>query len=104
MIEGDIYYIESRLKEIDPDYFLMRRGGRVEVCCLGAGASERVLTVPYDVLDARTVELVRKTRVENAERLLDEIERDNRALEKKRLDAAVKNAAIHAERALGGVS
>ena len=47
MIEGDIYYIESRLQAIDPDYFLVRRGAKIEVHNRGQRGGTYALTVPF---------------------------------------------------------
>lgn len=79
-IRGDLYDISSRLTEIDSGYELYRnkRLNRYEVRKGGA----LQIAVPFAELDARTLELARKTRIENAARLIAEIERDNERLER----------------------
>lgn len=78
-IENDLYGIADRLREVDDRYevYYNRRLGRFEV---HAGGVLQV-AVPFDRLDARTVEHVRRTRVERARAVLDEIDRANRAAE-----------------------
>lgn len=89
-VECDLYDISSRLKEIDERYELYRnrRKGRFEIYV----DRELQIAVPYPVLDGRTIELVRKTRIENRRRLIEEIERHNARLEKEGLNKAVDNA------------
>lgn len=85
-IRNDLYGIADRLREADDRYevYFNRRLNRFEV---HAGGVLQV-AVPFERLDARTVEHVRRTRVERARVVLDEIDRANRAAE----DAARKRA------------
>ena len=62
-IKHDVFYVAERLKEIDFN------SGQSDTYCL---------TVPYDELDARTVNFVNQTRVENRDRLLKELDEENR--------------------------
>lgn len=79
-IKNDLYSIADRLKEVDERYEIYRNTllNRFEVHADGA----LQLAVPFDRLDARTVALVRRTRVENVGRLIKEIDRDNARLER----------------------
>jgi hypothetical protein len=79
-IVSDVHDIADRLKEIDWSYRLYYNAlkKRFEV----HGASGLEVVVPYKELDARTLLHVRKTRLENAERLILEIERDNARAER----------------------
>lgn len=98
-MEGDLYYIEARLKEIDPDYFLVRSKGRIEV----HNASQPhtfAFGVPYGALDARTLTLARRSRAERAAEYLLETERENGRREAERLAGAVARAERAAETAL----
>ncbi|MCM1043169.1 MAG: hypothetical protein NC350_03040 [Corallococcus sp.] len=90
VITSDLFDISSRLKEIDSNYFVCynRKAQRYEVHNGRQRGNTFCLAVPYGCLDARTVDLVRKTRVENAEKLWEEMERHNSAL------AGVKGGAI----------
>lgn len=48
------------------------------------------IALPFDRLDERSVEYVRKTRVENLDALTKEIELDNAKTEKRRQDELLK--------------
>lgn len=78
-ILNDLFFIGARLKEIDDDYkiFYNTKKQKFEIHCMGQIGGSYCLTVPYACLDARTIEFVRKTRVENREKLIDEIDREN---------------------------
>jgi len=79
---SDVFGIAARLREIDPGYFVcMRRSdGAFEVHHTQSAKSYQ-LTLPYNTLDARAVEWVRRTSVQHAARLMDEVERHNDRLE-----------------------
>jgi hypothetical protein len=79
LIENDLYDISSRLKEIDEDYFIVYnlKRGRYEVHQRRQPGGSYCLTVPYGELDARTVELVKRTRRQYREDALKDIERHN---------------------------
>ena len=47
------------------------------------------MTFPFDCLDARAVEHARKTRVENEEKIIEEIDRENKRLEKKLINEEI---------------
>lgn len=87
-IVNDLYDIAGRVKEIDRGYeiFYNRNKGRYEV--FKEGVLQSVL--PFGALDDRAVRYLRKTRVENIAKLLDEMDADNlkrtRAEEAKRED------------------
>lgn len=78
-IESDTYFISSRIKEIDPDYFIVYNEGkhRFEVHNAAQGQSTYALTLPFEELDARTLNLVEKTRIANKDKLIEEMEREN---------------------------
>ena len=63
-VTDDVYFVASRLKEIDPTYYvvynLVRR--RYEVHSDEQKGGSMCFVVPYGVLDARTVEYARRTR------------------------------------------
>ena len=77
-IENDVCDIAWRIREVDPDYYIVynRRLGRFELhdaACRDTFAC----VLPYDRLDERSVRHARRTRVELLERLLEELEREN---------------------------
>lgn len=83
-IQNDIYFIGSRLKEIDSNYqvFYNTKRNMFEVHNKEQIGGSYCLTVPYSKLDQRTVDFVRKTRTENRKKLFEEIDKDNERLEK----------------------
>ena len=92
-IENDVYDIAARLKEIDERYQLYRNPElhRFEIHADGA----LQIAVPFDRLDARTLDLALETRKENADKLLSKLERDNmRLIEARERDARDRAAAI----------
>lgn len=95
MIEGDLYDISSRVKEIDPAYFIVRnyKTGKFE---LHAGGSLRggtlALVLPYSRLDERALTLARKTRAGRARALIEEIEKSNEKLERERVKKITEKA------------
>ena len=93
-IENDLFDVADRLKEIDEDYrvFFNRMRNRYEVHNVRQRGNTFCLALPFDSLDARAVELVRKTRVENAERLFAEMEKQNAEMELKAEISAVQQA------------
>lgn len=98
-VESDLFDIARRLKEIDAGYFILCKRGRFEVHNRGDEPTY-CLTVPWSELDARTVELVRKTRAERAAELFAELERDNERARRRAIRESADRAAETAERAL----
>lgn len=87
-VRDDLYDVANRLKEIDPRYevFYNVKSHRYEVHASGV----LQIAVPFEELDVRTVEHVRRTRVENRRRLLEEMERENLAAEARAENAAAE--------------
>ena len=78
-IVHDVYYIAERLKEIDFNYFILYNTKRKKYEIHHTGQpGTYCLTVPYDELDARTIDFVNQTRVENRDRLLKELDEENK--------------------------
>ena len=77
-ITNDLYDIASRLRSVNESYKLYynTQKCRYEVRNLRTQALEFV--VPYDELDARTIEYARYTSVANAEQIFSDIEKNNR--------------------------
>ena len=85
-IESDCLDIIKRIKSIDKDYFVVfnpkkqkfelhNRAQRYSYC----------LTFPFSQLDERAYLLTLKTRVQNSDKLFEEMERENAKLEKKKI-------------------
>lgn len=83
IVENDLFGIAARLRSIDDGYFVVydKRKHAFEVHNSRQRGNTFALSVPYPCLDVRTEQLVRRTRVENAKRLLEEMERENRRRE-----------------------
>ena len=81
-INNDVFDICDRLKEIDYNYFIVynTKKNRFEVHN-SAQKQTFCLVVPFNKLDARLVGYTRKTRRENAEKIIKEIEENNKKLE-----------------------
>lgn len=82
-IQNDIYFINSRLKEIDKNYqiYFNTKKDKFEIHNKEQIGDSYCLTIPYSLLDQRSVDLVRKTRIENRKKLIEEIDRENEKLE-----------------------
>lgn len=78
-IERDLFGIAKRLKSIDRRYelFFNRKKNRYEIYANGA----MQMALPFERLDARTLTYARKTRLENLEEIIAEIEEENARLE-----------------------
>ncbi len=78
-IESDCLDIVKRVKSIDGDYFIVRNVEKnvFELHNHSQAFSSYCLTLPFDVLDERTVSYVLKTRVQNCDTLFEEIENQN---------------------------
>ena len=83
---GDVFGIERRLQEIDNGYkiYFNKKEGRYEVHNLNQKQGDTLCVVcPYESVDCRLINLVRRTRVERAHEIFESIEKDNEALAKK---------------------
>lgn len=82
-IYEDVFDITQRLKEIDESYFVVynTQKKKYEVHS-NKQKNTYCLTVPYKGLDARAISLTLKTRRENYNKILDEIEKTNFSIEK----------------------
>lgn len=80
LVKDDLYHIAKRLKEVDSRYLLLfnRVLNRFEIHAQGA----LQVVVPFDRLDARTINLARETRIENAQKNLLEMDKHNARLER----------------------
>lgn len=78
-ITHDLFDIAKRLKGIDRRYklFFNRKKNRYEIYANGA----MQMALPFERLDARTLSYARKTRLENLEKIIAEIEKENTRIE-----------------------
>lgn len=91
LVKDDLFHIAKRLRQIDSRYkvYFNRKYKRFEIHAQGA----MQIALPFDRLDERSVEYARKTRVENLEKLVREIEEDNARAEKRRQDELIEQVA-----------
>ena len=91
-IKSDLFDISKRIKAIDKKYFVVfnQTKNRFEVH-YRRNKNTYELTIPYKTLDARAVEFVRKTMVQNKQKIFDEIEKTNAELEKKQTKNIIEN-------------
>lgn len=84
-ILNDVFFVGKRLKEIDENYciFFNDKKNKFEIHNIGQIGGSYCLTVPFQYLDERTVEFVRKTRVENRKKLIEEMDKENEMLQEK---------------------
>lgn len=83
ILEDDVFKIGERLREIEDGYFIVydTRANRYEVhSAYNRGSSTYAFIVPYDELDSRTIDYCIRTRVANTDRLLKEMEENNRKI------------------------
>ena len=87
VITTDAFFISERVKEIDKGYFLLYNEAkkRFEVHHKDGRPDTFCLALPYDELDARTLDYVHKTRIANIDKLIAEIDKQNENLEKARV-------------------
>jgi hypothetical protein len=77
-IKTDLFNISNRLKSIDKKYFVVFNTQKncYEIHYRRAKNTYE-LTVPFGTLDARTVQFVQKTKIENSKQIYEEIEKAN---------------------------
>ena len=97
-IKEDLFDIAHRLKEIDVRYKVYRnlKLNRFEIHANGA----LQIATPFDRLDARTIDLVRSTRLENASRLIEEMDKSNARLKRAEENASRERIITEVEKAL----
>ena len=91
-IENDVYFISQRLKEIDSSYLVYYNtiSKNYEVHSKDQIKNSYCFRVPFDVLDERTIIHAKRTRIENRDRIIAEIERENLLLEQKNIKNQVE--------------
>ena len=76
-VESDLFSIADRIKSIDDKYKIYYNGesGKFEV--RNSADDSLQVIIPFDCLDSRAVDYVRKTRIERIDEIIEEIEREN---------------------------
>lgn len=88
-ITQDVHDIVDRLREVDGSYHVEYNTETGKFELFGGKEGGYILTFPYERLDERAVRHARRTRVERLEKMMEEMEAENRALE-----AAARRAAL----------
>ncbi len=92
LLDGDPYYISLRIKEVDENYFIVFNKQRnvFELHNSAQRGDTFALTIPYECLDERTIFLARKTRKENFDKLIRQMDEQNQKLQKNMVKNAVE--------------
>lgn len=81
-LEEDLFDIVNRLREIDEGYFVVFDEKKD---CFEIHNSKQeytyCLTVPFDELDSRTIDLVKYTSVVHSDNIIDDIDNNNNKIE-----------------------
>ena len=90
-IRDDCFFIDKRLKDIDKSYQIFFNLERkvFEVHSSEQEKNSYCFTVPYAELDERTLDYALKTRSENRDKIIAEIDQNNQKVEKKNLKMQV---------------
>ena len=91
-IEGDPYFIAQRLKEVDSSYevYFNKNTQSYEVHSNQQKKGSYCFRVPFDQLDERTIIHAKRTRIENRDKIIAEIEKENLLLEEKNIKKQVE--------------
>ncbi len=94
IISEDTYGVAQRIREIDDGYFLVFnvRTKKYEVHNSKNVGNTLSLVCPFEALDVRLVNLVRRTRRERATELVKEVEQNNTKIEKHESEIVLDNA------------
>lgn len=74
-ITHDLFDIAERVKEINKNYEIYFDTVLQKYVLTAFGVHQSI--IPYDELDVRTLDYVYETRIENAEKVLEDIDRHN---------------------------
>lgn len=82
-VDNDVFNISKRIKYIDRDYFILydTEKHNFEVHNKNQIDTTYCLTLPFKYLDKRTLDYVYQTQSTNIEKILENIENDNKLLE-----------------------
>lgn len=90
-IEKDVFFIAERLKNIDESYEVYFNLGQncYEVHSTEQAKNSYCFHIPYPQLDERTLDYAIKTRSENRDKIIKEIEQNNQLLYEKNIKEQV---------------
>lgn len=101
LIKKDVFNIVRRLKKIDKNYYIVYNSSlkRYEVHHAKSKHSLQ-LVLPFPFLDARTLDLVLKTSVENHTKLIRQMEANNLKLEQDKNNKLIDETTFKAKEML----
>ena len=84
LVTNDVFFVADRIKDIDKNYFIVFNAikQKFEVHNLMQLGGSYCFTIPYDSLDERTIEYTLKTRRENIDKIIQELDLENEKLQK----------------------
>ena len=94
VITNDLYDIADRLRAVNENYVLYYNTDKLRFEVHDGKKDRLEFVVPFEELDARTVEYAMYTRVENSKRIFEEMEEANRRLDKDQARLALERAAM----------
>lgn len=91
-IKSDALFVGERLKEIDQSYYVVFNTikNRYEIHSTNQVGCSYCLSCPHPALDERLVELARKTRRDNINKLIEEIDKQNEILKQKEIKQMIE--------------
>jgi len=83
-IKSDLYGIVKQVKQIDPDYFFLRRkrDGKIELHHKGQPYATFCLMIPFEELDDRTLKHLWDTRAEKSREIIEAMNAHNEKLDR----------------------
>lgn len=82
-IEDDVFDIVARLKDIDDGYFVLFDTAKQSFEVHNKKQTNTYcLSIPYECLDSRTLQLVNRTNIQYLDNIIEDIDRNNMELEK----------------------
>lgn len=99
---SNVYRIPERLKEINPNFFVMFNSAtqKFEVHDAAQTMNTFACQLPFDELDARALEYVQKYSFVNLDKLAREVEEHNDRLDEQRKSAILDKAGYKTKQAL----
>ena len=84
-INKDLFNITQRIKDIDSGYvvFFNTKNKKYEIHNKNQAMGGYCATIPYDILDSRTLKYLNETHVKNYKKLMKSIDENNKKLENK---------------------
>lgn len=91
-INTDNYFITQRIKEIDKHYFIVfnTTSNKFEIHNERQAENTYCVGLPFIELDERTIDFVLKTQASNVEKIIEEIEKNNKKIEEKNKEKIIE--------------